>query len=102
MPTTTGEAFKIGSKDQNPVDAYKEDIFTVTINVVGVPSLNSPFGKGQNGLPLGIQLLANKFDEKTIYKFPTKQQKRTGKVKKSESFLKYHQQSTLESFRIFL
>ena len=66
-PTTVGEAFKIGTR-ANPIDAYKEDIFTVTINVVGVPSLNIPFGKGPNGLPLGIQLLANKFNEKTIYK----------------------------------
>lgn len=67
LPTTTGEAFKIGSKDQNPVDAYKEDIFTVTINVVGVPSLNIPFGKSNHNMPLGIQLLSKKFDETKIY-----------------------------------
>lgn len=69
MPTTIGEAFKIGSKSKNPVDTYKEDIFTVTANIAGLPSLSIPFGKGENGLPLGIQLMAKKFDEATIYKF---------------------------------
>lgn len=69
MPTTIGEAFKIGSKSKNPVDTYKEDIFTVTANIAGLPSLSIPFGKGDNGLPLGIQLMAKKFDEATIYKF---------------------------------
>lgn len=69
MPTTIGEAYKIGSKSSNPVDTYKEDIFTVTANIAGLPSLSIPFGKGENGLPLGIQLFAKKFDEATIYKF---------------------------------
>lgn len=68
MPTTIGEAFKIGSKSQNPVDTYKEDIFTVTANIAGLPSLSIPFGKGENGLPLGIQIISKKFNEKTIYK----------------------------------
>ena len=66
LPTALGEAFKIGSR-ANPIDAYKEDVFTITANVVGLPSLSIPFGKGENGLPLGIQLMANKFNEKTIY-----------------------------------
>lgn len=76
-PTTIGEAFKIGSRS-NPIDAYKEDIFTVTINVVGVPSLNIPYGKGENGLPLGIQLMANKFDEAKIYKLAKFIEEKTG------------------------
>ena len=68
IPTALGEAFKIGSKS-SPIDAYKEDVFTITANVVGVPSLSIPFGKGENGMPLGIQIIANKFNEKLIYKF---------------------------------
>jgi len=68
MPTTIGEAFKIGSKSNNPVDTYKEDIFTVTANIAGLPSLSIPFGKGENNMPLGIQIMAKKFDETTIYK----------------------------------
>ena len=67
MPTTLGEAFKIGSKPSDPVETYKEDVFTVTANIVGCPSLSIPFGKGKNLLPLGIQLFGKKFDEKTIF-----------------------------------
>lgn len=68
LPTTIGTAYKIGSKSNNPVDTYKEDIFTVTANIAGLPSLSIPFGKGENNLPLGVQLMAKKFDEKSIYK----------------------------------
>ncbi len=68
LPTTIGTAYKIGSKSNNPVDTYKEDIFTVTANIAGLPSLSIPFGKDENNLPLGVQLMAKKFDEKSIYK----------------------------------
>ena len=67
MPTALGEAFEIGSKS-NPIDAYKEDVFTITANVVGLPSLSIPFGKGETGMPLGIQIMGKKFDESNIYK----------------------------------
>lgn len=67
MPTALGEAFEIGSKS-NPIDAYKEDVFTITANVVGLPSLSIPFGKGETGMPLGIQIMGKKFDESAIYK----------------------------------
>ena len=69
MPTTVGEAYKIGSKSNDPVETYKEDIFTITANIVGIPSLSIPFGKGESGMPLGIQVMAKKFDEAKIYKF---------------------------------
>ena len=66
MPTAKGEAYKIGGM-QNPVDAYKEDIFTVTANIVGVPAISVPFGKGENNLPLGMQFIANSFEEGKLY-----------------------------------
>lgn len=69
MPSALGEAFKIGSKPSDPVETYKEDIFTVTANIVGIPSLSVPYGVGQNGLPLGIQIMSKKFNEKTIFSF---------------------------------
>lgn len=69
MPTTYGEAFDIGSKISDPVSMYIEDMFTVTANILGVPALNVPCGKGENGLPLGLQILANHFKEKEIYNF---------------------------------
>lgn len=79
MPTTTGEAYKIGSKN-DPIDAYKEDVFTVPVNVVGIPSLSVPFGKGQNGLPLGIQIMSNKFDETKILSLAKYIEKLTGEI----------------------
>ena len=66
MPTTTGEAFKIGSKS-NPIDAYKEDIFTVSANITGLPSISVPYGVGPNGLPVGMQFLAPHWQEKVLY-----------------------------------
>ena len=68
MPTTTGEAYKIGSKSADPVDTYKEDVFTVTSNVVGIPTISIPFGKGSSNLPLGIQLMGKKFNEAGLFK----------------------------------
>lgn len=66
MPTTKGEAYKLGSKT-DPVDAYKEDIFTVSANITGLPSISIPFGLGSTGLPIGMQLLAPHFMEKRLY-----------------------------------
>ena len=43
-------------------------MFTITANVVGLPSLSIPFGKGETGMPLGIQIMGKKFDESNIYK----------------------------------
>ena len=67
MPTTAGEAFKLGEKSGDPVAMYKEDLFTIMANILGVPALSLPFGKGKSGLPLGIQLVADRLNEGVIY-----------------------------------
>ena len=67
MPTTYGEAFEIGSKTSDPVSMYIEDMFTVTANIVGLPAISIPIGTGNNGLPLGFQILSRPFNEKEIY-----------------------------------
>ncbi len=67
MPTTFGEAFKIGEKSKDPVSMYAEDMFTIFANLTGVPAISVPFEKGKNGLPLGLQILGKHFDEQTIY-----------------------------------
>lgn len=67
MPTTYGEAFEIGSKTSDPVSMYIEDMFTVTANIVGMPAISIPVGRGPNNLPLGLQIVANRFNEKEIY-----------------------------------
>ena len=66
-PTTFGEAFKTGEKTLNPVEMYLEDMFTPIANIVGNPAISVPFGKGKNGLPLGVQLLADNLNEATLY-----------------------------------
>lgn len=67
MPTTYGEAFEIGSKISDPVSMYIEDMFTVPINIVGVPAISIPIGKGSSGLPIGLQILSKHFGEKEIF-----------------------------------
>ena len=67
MPTTLGEAYKIGSIT-NPVDMYLEDIFTIPANIAGIPSINIPYAKGANGLPLGLQVMAKELNEMMVYR----------------------------------
>ena len=67
MPTTYGEAFEIGAKISDPVSMYIEDIFTVTANIVGVPAISIPIAKGDNNLPLGLQILGSSMEEGEIY-----------------------------------
>lgn len=66
MPTTYGEAFKIGAHT-NPVEMYMEDMFTIPANIASLPAISIPYACGENKLPLGVQILADKLDEKDIY-----------------------------------
>ncbi len=69
-PTAPGTAFKIGEKTSDPVAMYLEDIFTVTANLAGVPSISLPFGEKMEGgkkLPIGIQLTARHADEGALF-----------------------------------
>jgi len=67
MPTTFGEAFKIGEKSKDVVSLYIEDMFTIVPSITGLPALTVPCGKGVSGLPLGLQLIGNELEESTIY-----------------------------------
>jgi aspartyl-tRNA(Asn)/glutamyl-tRNA(Gln) amidotransferase subunit A len=62
-PTAPTPAFKIGEKSDDPLAMYLGDIYTVTINLAGVPAISVPCGVSSNGLPIGIQLIGNHFDE---------------------------------------
>jgi len=68
LPTTPGTAFNIGAIN-HPVKMYLEDIFTVLANLTGLPSVNIPAGTHTNGLPIGVQAIAKKFDEVTLLQF---------------------------------
>lgn len=62
-PTAPTPPFKIGEKTDDPLAMYLGDIFTVTINLAGVPAISVPCGQSSEGLPIGLQLIGNRFDE---------------------------------------
>jgi len=67
-PATPSAAFGIGEKGQaDPVEMYLNDIFTVTVNMAGLPGIAVPAGKDAQGLPLALQLIGRPFDEETLF-----------------------------------
>lgn len=68
-PTAPEPASTIGEGSQDPVTSYMADIFTVQASLSGVPAISLPAGNNSKGLPLGLQLLANKFDEQELLNF---------------------------------
>ncbi|MBN1638158.1 MAG: Asp-tRNA(Asn)/Glu-tRNA(Gln) amidotransferase subunit GatA [Ignavibacteriales bacterium] len=62
-PTTPTTAFKIGENIDDPLQMYLNDIYTTSINLAGIPAINIPIGKDKNNLPIGMQILANQFEE---------------------------------------
>jgi aspartyl-tRNA(Asn)/glutamyl-tRNA(Gln) amidotransferase subunit A len=66
-PTTPSPAFAFGEKTGDPLAMYLEDIFTVTVNMAGLPGLSVPAGLSSEGTPLGLQLIGKPFDETTLF-----------------------------------
>ncbi|MEA2935252.1 MAG: aspartyl-tRNA(Asn)/glutamyl-tRNA(Gln) amidotransferase subunit [Variibacter sp.] len=67
-PATPSAAFGIGEKGSaDPVEMYLNDIFTVTVNMAGLPGISVPAGLDAQGLPLGLQLIGRAFDEETLF-----------------------------------
>ena len=67
-PTAPTTAFKIGEKSSDPLQMYLSDIYTTSANLAGIPGINIPIAKSSEGLPIGMQLLANQFNESTLLK----------------------------------
>ena len=65
-PTAPTSAFKIGEKFDNPIQMYLSDIFTISVNLAGVPAISIPCGFSKNGLPIGLQIIGRHFDEETV------------------------------------
>lgn len=65
-PTSPTVAFDIGSKSDNPLEMYLADICTVSVNIAGLPGISIPCGVDKEGMPIGMQLIGNKFCEETI------------------------------------
>jgi aspartyl-tRNA(Asn)/glutamyl-tRNA(Gln) amidotransferase subunit A len=69
-PATPSGAFGIGEKGTgDPVEMYLNDIFTVTVNMAGLPGISVPAGRDHNGLPLGLQLIGKPFGEEDLFAF---------------------------------
>jgi hypothetical protein len=67
-PATPSAAFGLGEKgSSDPVEMYLNDVFTVTVNMAGLPGIAVPAGVDSQGLPLGLQLIGRPFDEETLF-----------------------------------
>ncbi len=69
-PTSPTAAFPIGDKSmqENPINMWLNDVFTVSVSLAGLPAMSLPIGLSKDGLPLGLQLIGKAFDEETIFK----------------------------------
>lgn len=65
-PTSPTPAFKIGEKTKDPLQMYLSDIFTISVNLAGVPAISIPCGFSRDNLPIGLQILGRHFDEETV------------------------------------
>jgi aspartyl-tRNA(Asn)/glutamyl-tRNA(Gln) amidotransferase subunit A len=69
MPITPTTAFKLGEHSDNPLEMYLADLYSVQANVVGVPAISIPCGKDKKGLPIGLQIIADDFEEVKLLDF---------------------------------
>jgi len=67
-PTAPTTAFKIGEKTADPLQMYLSDIFTISVNLAGLPGLSLPCGFDGEGMPIGMQIIGRQFDEATMLK----------------------------------
>ena len=65
-PTSPTVAYKIGTKSNNPLEMYLADICTVSVNIAGLPGISIPCGIDKEGMPIGMQLIGNRFEEEKI------------------------------------
>ena len=65
-PSTPSSAFKVGEKTNDPISMYLNDIFTVPVNLAGIPAISIPAGQDSQGRPLGLQLISKALEEQKI------------------------------------
>ncbi len=69
LPTTPTTAFKLGEHTNNPIEMYLADLYSVQANVAGVPGISVPCGQDAKELPIGIQIIADDFEESKLFQF---------------------------------
>ena len=67
-PTSPTPAFKIGERTQDPLKMYLSDIYTISVNLAGIPAISIPCGFTRNGLPVGLQIMAKPFNEEMLFR----------------------------------
>jgi len=67
-PTAPTTAFRIGEKTSDPLQMYLSDIFTISVNLAGLPALSMPCGFDDRGLPIGLQIIGRPFDEENVFR----------------------------------
>ncbi|MCX5694462.1 MAG: Asp-tRNA(Asn)/Glu-tRNA(Gln) amidotransferase subunit GatA [Candidatus Omnitrophica bacterium] len=67
-PTSPTSAFKIGERVQDPLKMYLSDIYTISVNLAGIPAISVPCGFTKKGLPVGLQIMAKPFDEEMLFR----------------------------------
>jgi aspartyl-tRNA(Asn)/glutamyl-tRNA(Gln) amidotransferase subunit A len=65
-PVTPTPAFKLGEKSEDPLQMYLSDIYTISVNLAGLPAISVPCGLSKAGLPIGMQLIGRAFEEETL------------------------------------
>ena len=65
-PIAPGTAPKVGELE-NPMDMYLSDLYSISVNLAGLPAISLPITKAENGLPIGLQLIANAYEEQTLF-----------------------------------
>jgi aspartyl-tRNA(Asn)/glutamyl-tRNA(Gln) amidotransferase subunit A len=85
-PTTPSPAFALGEKSGDPLQMYLNDIFTVTVNMAGLPGISVPAGLSSEGTPLGLQLIGRPFDEETLFRAARAIEEAAGPLAKPEDW----------------
>jgi aspartyl-tRNA(Asn)/glutamyl-tRNA(Gln) amidotransferase subunit A len=65
-PTTPTPAFKLGEKSEDPLQMYLSDVFTISVNLAGLPAISLPCGFSKAGMPIGVQLIGRAFEEEIV------------------------------------
>ena len=86
-PATPSAAFGIGEKGSaDPIEMYLNDIFTVTVNMAGLPGIAVPAGLSREGLPLGLQLIGKPFEEQTLFTLAEAIERAAGRISLPEAW----------------